>query len=175
MNDFFLSRPEYGVFRPLIGELGEKLSARGRMMATAESCTGGLMASLCTDMAGSSAWFAGGVVAYADMLKKNLLGVPGGILEEHGAVSGPVVRHMAAGALRACSASAAVAVSGIAGPDGGSKAKPVGTVWIAWALRDMERGGETVEAERFLFPGPRSAVRLAAAAEGFTGLLRLLP
>lgn len=174
MNDFYPSRPDDALFLPLIGALRDTLSAKKLLMATAESCTGGLMASLCTDMAGSSAWFAGGVVSYSNAMKEKVLGVPADIVREHGAVSEETVRHMARGALGVCGAGAAVAVSGVAGPDGGTEAKPVGTVWIAWALDVTATGTVRTEARRFLFPGNRSEVRLATAAEGFKGLLQLL-
>lgn len=122
------------IYEPLIDRLSKALSRKGYLFATAESCTGGLIAGACTDMPGSSAWFAGGVVAYADEVKLRLLDVPKELLRNYGAVSEPVVRRMALGALAACGAQAAVAVSGIAGPDGGTPDKPVGTVWIAYAV-----------------------------------------
>lgn len=121
-------------YEPLIGRLSNVLSRKGCLFATAESCTGGLIAGACTDMPGSSAWFSGGVVAYADEVKLHLLNVPKELLRTYGAVSEPVVRRMALGALAACGAQAAVAVSGIAGPDGGTPEKPIGTVWIAYAV-----------------------------------------
>lgn len=149
--------------------LGQRLTAHGHMLATAESCTGGLIATLCTDVPGSSAWFAGGVVAYANAVKRDVLGVPAPLLEAHGAVSEPVVREMARGVRRLTGVRYAVAVSGIAGPDGGSPDKPVGTVWMALA------DGESVIARRFLFPGDRSDVRLATALAALHELLELCP
>ena len=121
----------------LIGKLSQLLTRSKYFMATAESCTGGMIAAMCTDFAGSSDWFKGGIISYADEIKETLLGVPGRAIAEHGAVSGEVVRHMALGALHVCSAQAAVAVSGVAGPGGGSKEKPVGTVWMAVAVREQ--------------------------------------
>lgn len=120
----------------LIRTVSGSLIRLGYRMATAESCTGGMIAAACTDVSGSSAWFTGGVVSYANELKGKLLGVPATVLLRHGAVSGEVVQHMAAGALYVCGAQAAVAVSGVAGPDGGSPEKPVGTVWIAVAVEE---------------------------------------
>lgn len=120
----------------LIRTLSGSLTHLGYRMATAESCTGGMIATICTGVAGSSTWFTGGVVTYANELKGKLLGVPAAVLMRHGAVSGEVVQHMAAGALYVCGAQAAVAVSGVAGPDGGSPEKPVGTVWIAVAVEE---------------------------------------
>lgn len=170
MSDFFLSQPDQALFSTLIGQLHQQLNARGVMLATAESCTGGLMASLCTDMAGSSAWFAGGIVSYTNSMKETVLGVPASVLAEHGAVSGLVVEHMARGALRVCHADIAVAVSGIAGPGGGTPGKPVGTVWIAWAKQEAGRDPR-VFAKRFLFPGTRAEIRLATAERAFLGVL----
>jgi nicotinamide-nucleotide amidase len=111
--------------------LGRILQEKGLMMATAESCTGGYMAHLITSLAGSSAWYAGSVVSYANKVKTNVLGVSEAILAEHGAVSQPVVEQMVRGVLAQTGADVAVAVSGIMGPDGGSEEKPAGTVWVA--------------------------------------------
>lgn len=111
--------------------LGRLLKEKGMMMATAESCTGGYMAHLITSLPGSSAWFAGSVVSYANRVKTSILGVPETVIDEHGAVSEPVVQQMVRGVLSQTGADVAVAVSGIMGPDGGSREKPVGTVWVA--------------------------------------------
>lgn len=148
----------------LVGNLPQKLKAAGLAMCTAESCTGGLIAAVCTSLPGSSAWFNGGIVSYTDAMKERILQVPANVLAEHGAVSIPVVEYMAAGALAACLADCSVAVSGIAGPDGGSAEKPVGTVCIAAALK--KTGGRTtlVNSKKFLFAGGREAIREAAAA-----------
>jgi nicotinamide-nucleotide amidase len=147
--------------------LGQRLVARGATLATAESCTGGLIAALCTDVPGSSAWFTGGVVAYANEVKRDVLGVDPALLAAHGAVSEPVVHAMAAGVRRLTGARYAVAVSGVAGPDGGTPEKPVGTVWLAVA------DGDAVQARRFLFPGDRAAVRQATAEAAVEALLAL--
>ena len=116
--------------------LAQQLLARHWMMATAESCTGGLIAAACTDLAGSSAWFERGLVTYSNEAKTELLGVPAELIAQHGAVSEAVARAMAAGALARSQAQVAVAVTGVAGPGGGSASKPVGTVWLAWRSRD---------------------------------------
>ena len=152
----------------LIGRVAEKLMARNMLLGTAESCTGGLVAVLCTDIAGSSAWFAGGIVAYANHVKTGLLNVPETLLAENGAVSGPVVEAMASGALPALGVQASVAISGIAGPDGGTADKPVGTVWIAVAVR--QDGGEKVVSQKHLFFGTRTEVRHAAAVAALEAL-----
>ena len=143
----------------LIDRIGKKLRSRRFFLCAAESCTGGLISSLCTEVAGSSEWFAGGVIAYSNDLKVKLLGVDPKVLDAHGAVSREVVEAMAAGALDALDAQCSLAVSGIAGPGGGTAQKPVGMVWIAAAVH----GGE-VRAECFHFPGDRAAVRLAAVS-----------
>lgn len=140
---------------------------RGYSVATAESCTGGWIAKCLTDIAGSSEWFRGGVVAYSNALKMRLLGVTPALLDIHGAVSEAVARAMAQGALEVTEADAVVAVTGIAGPGGGSAGKPVGTVWIAWARRNGEP-----QARRWHFTGDREAVRRATAAEALSGLCR---
>ena len=115
-------------------QLGVQLMAHGSLVATAESCTGGLIAATLTELAGSSQWFERGFVTYSNASKHELLGVPAELIETHGAVSEPVARAMAEGALRLSRAGLALAVTGVAGPGGGSAAKPVGTVCFAWAL-----------------------------------------
>ncbi|CAK7047041.1 MAG: Nicotinamide-nucleotide amidohydrolase PncC [Desulfovibrio sp.] len=157
-----------------IGTVAERLSRAGYFMATAESCTGGLIAAACTDVAGSSAWFKGGVVAYANAVKEHVLGVPRAVLDAHGAVSEEVVRHMALGALAVCGAEASIAVSGVAGPGGGTEEKPVGTVWIAVAVRARGSKGAAVSAVRYLFDGDRSAVREQTVDAGLEDLRKLL-
>ena len=132
---------------------------RGLRVATAESCTGGLLAKTITDLPGASAHYAGGVVAYADDVKVALLDVDPESLEAHGAVSREVALQMAAGACRRFAADVAMAVTGIAGPEGGTPAKPVGTVWLAVALADG-----WAEARLECFPGDREAVREASVA-----------
>ncbi|MDB5973694.1 MAG: hypothetical protein JWR07_454 [Nevskia sp.] len=150
--------------------IGERLLARGQWFGTAESCTGGLIAKLCTDIAGSSAWFERGLVTYSNAAKQELLGVSADTLQRAGAVSAETVQEMVQGLLRAAPVQWAVAVSGIAGPGGGSADKPVGTVWIGWG------GSETaVSVSRFVFEGDRDAVRRRSAGAALQGLLALLP
>lgn len=144
------------------------LLKKGWMMATAESCTGGLIAAACTDLAGSSAWFERGVVTYSYAAKSELLGVPADLLLRHGAVSEPVARAMAHGALSRTPAQVALAVTGIAGPGGGSADKPVGTVWFAFA----GPGFDVAECRRF--DGDRAAVRAATVAHALARLAELL-
>ena len=127
----------------LVGTLGDALRARGWRLATAESCTGGLLAGTCTAPAGASDWFAAGFVTYANDAKTGLLGVPGALIARHGAVSAVVADAMARGALAQAGVQLALSVTGIAGPGGGSAAKPVGTVWLglAWAhARETQEG-----------------------------------
>lgn len=138
--------------------LGRALEKRGWRLATAESCTGGWIAKAVTDVAGSSQWFHGGIVAYSNAAKIALLGVPGDVLAAHGAVSEEAVRAMAEGARSRFAADLAVAVSGVAGPGGGTPDKPVGTVHFAWA----EPGGIT--AARRIFAGDRESVRRLTVA-----------
>jgi nicotinamide-nucleotide amidase len=150
----------------LAGVLGERMRAAGLRAATAESCTGGLVAGQITAVAGSSDWFERGFVTYSNEAKVELLDVPLPAIIQHGAVSEPVARAMAEGALARSRADVAVAVTGIAGPGGGSAAKPVGTVWFAWA----RRGAPTTSALHVL-PGDRDAVRTASVTIALTGLL----
>ena len=139
----------------------DALSAAGLVLVTAESCTGGLVGRYLTDVPGSSRWFWGGVISYADAAKERFLGVPSDLLERHGAVSAETVCAMARGALAVSGAGLALAISGIAGPDGGTPDKPVGTVWIATA-----RPGAPPEAVACRFSGNRDAVRRKAAVAG---------
>lgn len=134
------------------------LVERGEWLALAESCTGGLIAKQVTDLAGSSRWFECGLVTYSNRAKQALLGVPAAVLDQHGAVSETCVRAMADGLRRVSRADWNLAVTGIAGPGGGSADKPVGTVWIAWRYRD-----QTALVERFLFAGDREQVRQQTA------------
>jgi nicotinamide-nucleotide amidase len=154
----------------MIAELAERLLAGGRRLVTAESCTGGWIAKVCTDLPGSSRWFLGGAVTYSDDLKIALLGVRHETLAAHGAVSEEVVREMARGALERLGGEEAIAVSGVAGPDGGTEEKPVGTVWLAWARRSVD--GIAVRAVLERFPGDREAVRHAAVQRAIAGLVR---
>lgn len=141
----------------LLPAVAQALLARGEWLATAESCTGGLIAKLCTDLPGSSRWFERGLVTYSNRAKTELLAVPEALLAQQGAVCEAVVVAMAKGLLARAPVQHAIAVSGIAGPDGGSAERPVGTVWIAWA------SAEGVAARHFHFEGDRDAVRLASA------------
>lgn len=151
----------------LAQRLGRALSARNLRVAAGESCTGGWIAKALTDVAGSSQWFEGGVVAYSNAAKTSLLGVPAGLIAAHGAVSEPVVRAMAEGARARLGVALAVAVSGIAGPDGGTAGKPVGTIWFAWAS-----AGQTTAA-RELFAGDREAVRRQCVALALRRLIEI--
>ena len=153
----------------LVEQLANALTARGWTMATAESCTGGLIAGACTDRAGSSDWFERGFVTYSNAAKTELLGVPADLIAAHGAVSEPVARAMAAGARAHAPVQLAAAVTGVAGPSGGSADKPVGTVWFGWATPDG------VFTERQCFDGDRAAVRRATVAHALAGLLQRLP
>jgi nicotinamide-nucleotide amidase len=138
----------------LAERLGRALERRSLMVTTAESCTGGWVAEAITMVPGSSAWFERGFVTYTYISKREMLGVRGETLERHGAVSEAVVREMAAGALQESHAQLAVAVSGVAGPSGGTPEKPVGTVCFAWAVKNDEPWAETRH-----FDGDREAVR----------------
>jgi PncC family amidohydrolase len=163
-----MARPSDAALLALVRRLAARMLGEGRMLATAESCTGGLITKTVTDLPGSSAWFERGWVTYTDRAKREELGVPAAVLKRHGAVSEPVARAMVRGVLRESGADVAVGVTGIAGPDGGSAEKPVGTVWIAWAWRDGRR--VWVVARHFLFTGDRDAVRRQTAAEALKGL-----
>jgi len=158
--------PDDAALAALVERLAAALTARGWLMATAESCTGGWIAKCCTDRAGSSDWFESGVVSYSNRAKQDLLGVSGATLARAGAVSREAALEMAEGVQRRTGTQAAVAVTGIAGPDGGSADKPVGTVWFGWAV-----AGRSVEAERLVFAGDREAVRRQTVAHALQGLL----
>jgi len=149
-------------------EVGQALSARGWLLGSAESCTGGLLASVLTDAPGASAWFAGGVVAYANSVKRDVLGVSQAVLEAKGAVSREAVLAMAKGARGVIGSEVSVAISGIAGPSGGTPQKPVGTVWMAW------EGPDVAEVKRFLFAGDRLAVKRLAVREAMAGVLAVV-
>lgn len=152
-------------FEPAVHALGAALRARGWMLATAESCTGGLIAAACTQVAGSSDWFERGFVTYSNAAKTALLGVPAALIEAHGAVSEPVARAMAEGARERAPVQLAVAVTGIAGPGGAVPGKPVGTVWLATA------GPGGTRAERLQLAGDRDAVRAQTVAAALQRLL----
>ncbi len=147
--------------------LGRALYDRGWRLATAESCTGGWIGKALTDVPGSSQWFDGGIVAYSNAAKTGLLAVPGTVLAAHGAVSEETVRAMAEGVRRRFAADVAVAVSGVAGPDGGTADKPVGTVHFAWATADA------VTAARRIFAGNRESVRRQTVALALERLIEL--
>ena len=161
--------PSDASLQALARSIGERLLARGQYIATAESCTGGLIAKLLTDISGSSGWFERGLVTYSNEAKHELLGVPAETLQRAGAVSAETVQEMVQGLLKAAPVQWAVAVSGIAGPGGGSVDKPVGTVWIGWGGAEV-----AVSVSRFLFGGDRDAVRRLSAEAALRGLEGLL-
>jgi nicotinamide-nucleotide amidase len=149
----------------LAAELGSLLAGRRWRVTTCESCTGGLVAAAITAIPGSSGWFDEGYVTYANAAKTRLVGVPAVVIEREGAVSEATARAMAEGARRASGADVSVAVTGVAGPGGGTAAKPVGLVWIAWA------GADGTRAETMRFDGDRDAVRRAAVVAALEGLI----
>ena len=155
--------------RSLAEALVNALATAGKTVTAAESCTGGWIAKAITDIPGSSAAFAYGIVSYSNAAKESLLGVQGPTLDGNGAVSEAVVIEMAAGALNLSGADYAVAVSGVAGPDGGSADKPVGTVWFAFAERDGNNS--RISAERQQFDGDRNEVRVQTVATALKGVL----
>jgi nicotinamide-nucleotide amidase len=150
-------------------QVGALLKSHGLMLATAESCTGGGVAQAITEVAGSSVWFERGFVTYSNLSKQQMLGVRESTLKLHGAVSEMTVREMVAGALQQSSAQVALAVSGIAGPNGGTAEKPVGTVWFAWGLK----GGET-RSQRCQLDGNRAEVRTQSVDIALQGIVNLL-
>ena len=152
----------------IITQLASVLRARGWTLAAAESCTGGLISGACTNQAGSSDWFERGFVTYSNAAKTELLDVPAALIESHGAVSEAVARAMVQGALAHSHAQAAVAVTGVAGPAGGTADKPVGTVWFGWSTAG------TVRTECRRFEGDRAAVRAATVRYALQNLLILL-
>ena len=153
--------------RGLVSELAELLLGRKETLALAESCTGGWAAMAITELPGSSGWFSAGFVTYSDDAKRRLLGVRGETLAAHGAVSRETAEEMAAGALRKGRTDWSLAVTGIAGPGGGSEAKPVGTVWFAWA-----GANGLSDSQRRAFPGNRQQVRMLAVEHAFGGLIK---
>jgi nicotinamide-nucleotide amidase len=164
-----MTSPNDDEIRALADRVAKHLLRAGLRLAVAESCTGGWVAKACTDLAGSSQWFVGGVVTYSNEAKVALLGVDEVTLARAGAVSEAVVREMAAGALDRFGGDVSIAVSGIAGPDGGQPGKPVGTVWFAWAFDGEDQ--REVRAEVRTFTGDREAVRRQAVARAFAGVL----
>ena len=159
---------DHDSIRKLAEALVNELNAAGHALATAESCTGGWIAKAITDIPGSSAVFGYGVVSYANGAKESLLGVQNTTLEAHGSVSEQVVTEMAKGVLRLSGAQYAVAVSGVAGPDGGTEQKPVGTVWFGWAIRDGAKVSADTHLEHFV--GDRELVREATVAHALQGV-----
>lgn len=153
----------------IINLLADKLTALGWLMATAESCTGGLIAAQCTDLPGSSRWFDRCLVTYSNAAKSELLGVDASLIATHGAVSEEVARAMALGAVYRTNARASVSVTGIAGPDGGTVAKPVGTVWFGWCIDGL------VYSECNLFSGTRQQIRQASCEHALMVLSLRLP
>jgi nicotinamide-nucleotide amidase len=160
-----------------LAELVEALAGQalesGRLVVTAESCTGGWIAKACTDLPGSSRWFRGGVVVYANETKTGWIGVDAEVLARHGAVSEAVVRAMALGTIERLGGDLGVAVTGVAGPDGGTPEKPVGTVWLAWARRRPEADPE-ITVTREQFAGDRDTVRRATVERALLGLITAL-
>lgn len=155
--------------RKLAAALVDELTASSKAVCTAESCTGGWIAKAITDIPGSSFVFHYGIVSYSNGAKESILGVRIETLEDHGAVSEPVVEEMADGALHLSGADISVAVSGVAGPDGGSEEKPVGTVWFAWAVRD--HGKVRTETSHQHFHGDRDLVRELTVVYAIQGVL----
>lgn len=156
--------------------LAERLGGLGWRLVTAESCTGGWIAKVLTDLPGSSTWFERGLVTYSHQSKVECLGVRPETLQQHGAVSSETVCEMALGALKGCQVQAALAVSGIAGPGGGSPDKPVGTVWLAWAMDPAPGDSQpSVVTECVHCLGGRDAVRIQAVVHALDGLLGRLP
>jgi nicotinamide-nucleotide amidase len=157
------------VYQVLVERLASELNQRNASIATAESCTGGWIAKVLTDMPGSSAWFEYGFVSYGNNAKTNMLRVNPTLIEQHGAVSGEVAEAMVAGALAASGAQLALAVTGIAGPEGGTPEKPVGTVWFAFA-----GAGKGVVSACQHFEGDRDTVRRQTVSTALTGVLKYL-
>ena len=157
------------ILSELSEEVGRVLVAHHFKLATVESCTGGWIGQSLTAVAGSSAWYERGFVTYSNASKTELVGVPRELISRWGAVSEPVVQAMARGALSHSPADLALAVTGIAGPDGGSANRPVGTVWLGWVAR-----AGTERSEQYVFTGDREAVRRQSVIEALSGLIRFL-
>lgn len=157
------------VAQRLASRVGEALKQRGFMLVTAESCTGGWVSKVVTSVSGSSTWFDRGFITYSDISKQDMLGVKAETLQRHGSVSEEVVLEMAAGALQHSAGQASIAISGIAGPDGGSPAKPVGTVCLAWALAGHESRSRATH-----FAGDREMIRQQAVMAAMQGVLDTL-
>ena len=159
---------DHEAIQKLAAALVHELTESGKAVATAESCTGGWIAKAITDIPGSSVVFSYGIVCYSNGAKESVLGVQNQTLEEHGAVSAPAVEEMSIGSLRLSGANIAVAVSGIAGPSGGTADKPVGTVWFAWAVRDGSKAKTESSCEHF--EGDRDLVRELTVVHALQGL-----
>ena len=173
MSNIKSTADEFGdKIRQAVETVGQLMVTQQWSITTAESCTGGLIAAALTSVSGSSAYFNAGIVSYSNESKRRLLGVPAADLATHGAVSEPVVLAMAEGARQRNHAQVSVAVSGVAGPDGGTEDKPVGTVWIAWSIPEQHRA--QVYAERFQFSGDRNAIQQAAVFESLHGIIARL-
>ena len=165
--------PEDPAINELATTLVAELNDKNKAVATAESCTGGWIAKALTDVPGSSGCFAYGIVSYSNGAKESILGVNNRTLAEYGAVSESVVREMAEGTLRLSGADFSVAVSGVAGPDGGTDEKPVGTVWFAWSMRGP--GGIVTDTDLQRFEGNRESIRMQTVIHGLKGVRRRLP
>ena len=157
-------------FEKLVGQVGQALTEHQSMVVTAESCTGGMIAEALTSIGGSTAWFDRAYITYSYESKKEMLGVNEMTIQKKGAVSQQCVEEMALGALQQSHAKVSISCSGIAGPTGASLDKPVGTVWIAWAIQ----GQDSVVSECFLFSGDRQAVREKTTEAALQGILKLL-
>lgn len=160
--------PTDSVVHQLAIRVGNKLRDEHLTLVTAESCTGGMIATAITDISGSSGWFERGFVTYSNAAKIEMIGVPADLIDKHGAVSEPVARAMVEGALRNSRAQVALAVTGIAGPGGGAEHKPVGTVSFGWSNR-LHTSVETL-----VFKGDREQIRVQAAAHALRGLVKLI-
>ena len=160
--------PTDSVVHQLAIRVGNKLRDARIMLATAESCTGGMVAAAITDISGSSGWFERGFVTYSNQAKTEMIGVPAELIEKHGAVSEPVARAMAEGALRNSRAQISLAITGVAGPGGGTPEKPVGMVSFGWSNR-LHTSVETL-----VFKGDREQIRVQAATHALRGLLALI-
>lgn len=167
MQDYHV--PDDAGLAERVEELASRLSELGWTLSTAESCTGGWIAKCCTDRPGSSSWFERGFVTYSNEAKHDMLGVDEIVLEEAGAVSPEAATQMASGAIARAGTETAIAVTGVAGPDGGTDDKPVGSVWFAWSIQG------SVEAELKRFPGDREAVRRYTVSHALQGLIDRLP
>lgn len=153
---------------PTLQSIASILKQRGWTLSTAESCTGGGLGAALTTISGSSEWYQGGLISYSNASKQRLLNVDSQLIDQYGAVSEPVVRAMCWSAQQQLASEVAIAVTGVAGPDGGSAAKPVGTVWIGWQILELQ----TVQ--KFLFDGVREQVRSQSIDESLVGLLQRL-